>query len=136
MGYEAAVKSFIEHVMIALYPRTDELPGIEDTDVGEFLDRYREDSTFLMWLGLIAGTFVFIASPVLTIYWPLPSFLLPESKLDEHAHRVSFTRFYFVRQAVFLVKLAAGLCWASHPDVRARFAMAPYDPDPGTWRTS
>ena len=39
MGYEAAVKSFIEHVMIALYPRTDELPGIEDTDLRGFLER-------------------------------------------------------------------------------------------------
>lgn len=136
MGYEAPVKSLIEHVMIALYPRTEALPGIEDTDVRDFLDRYRQESTFLMWLGLVAGTFVFVLSPIVTLYLPLPSFLLTEKQLDEHAHRVTSSNLYFLRQAIFLVKLAAGLCWASHPDVRARFAMAPYDPDPGTWRTS
>ena len=135
MGYEARVKSLIEHVMVALYPRTEALPGIEDTDVGAFLDRYHEESTFLMWLGLVAGTFVFIVTPILTVYWPLPSFLLPERTLDEHAHRVTSSRLYFLRQAIFLVKLAAGLFRGAHPEGRARFAMAPYDPDPGTRRT-
>ncbi len=122
--------------MVALYPRTEALPGIEDTDLAGFLDRYHEESTFLMWLGLCAGACVFIASPLLTVYLPLPSFLLSPRLLDEHAHRVSASRWYLVRQAIFLVKLAAGLCWAAHPDVRARFAMAPYGADPGTWRAS
>lgn len=136
MGYEARVNSFIEHAMVALYPRTESLPGIEDTDLRGFLERYQAESTFLMWLGLIAGAFVFIATPILTVYWPLPSFLLPTRVLDEHAHRVTSSRFYLVRQAIFLIKLAAGLCWASHPTVRERFAMEPYPADPGTWRTS
>ncbi|MBX3269103.1 MAG: hypothetical protein KF729_02510 [Sandaracinaceae bacterium] len=130
------MKSFIEHAMIALYPRTDALPGIEDAGISEFLDRYREESTLLMWLGLIAGAFAFIASPILTVHWPLPSFLLPARVLDEHAHRVTSSQLYLLRQAIFLIKLAAGLCWGAHPAVRAHFAMAPYAPDPGTWRAS
>lgn len=107
---------------------------MEDTDVSGFLRRYRRDSTFLMWLGLVAGTWVFVWTPLLTVYLPVPSFLLPRSLLDRHAHRITSTSLYFVRQAIFLVKLAAGLCWGAHPDVRARFAMAPYPADPGTWR--
>lgn len=121
--------------MVALYPRTDELPGIEDTDVGAFLRRYRAEAPLLMWLGLIAGTCAFVLSPLLTIYLPLPSFLLSERQLDRHASRVTTSRLYLLRQAVFLLKLAAGLCWASHDSVRHRFAMAPYPPDPGTWQT-
>ncbi len=136
LGYEAAVNAFIEHAMTALYPRTAELPGIEDTDLMGFLERYRAESTSLMWLGLLAGTFVFIATPILTVYLPLPSFLLSTRLLDKHADRITSTRLYFVRQAIFLIKLAAGLCWGSHPDVRRAFAMEPYAPDPGTWRAS
>lgn len=120
--------------MCAMYPRTAELPGMEDADVKGFLRRYRRESTFLMWLGLVAGTWVFVWSPLLTVFLPLPSFLLPRTLLDRHAHRITTTRLYFVRQAVFLVKLAAGLCWGALPEVRARFAMAPYPADPGTWR--
>jgi len=135
LRYDPGVLSLIEHVMVALYPRTEELPGVADTEPRAFLERYREESPFLIWLGLVAGTFAFVLSPILTVYWPLPSFLLPRETLDRHAHRVTTTRVYLLRQAVFLVKMAAGMCWAQHPSVRERFAMAPYPADPGTWRS-
>jgi hypothetical protein len=128
------VNWFIQHAMKALYPRTEALPGIEDTDVSGFLVRYRRESSTLMWLGLVAGTFAFVWSPVVTLLLPLPSFVLPRKLLDRHAFRVTYSRIYLLRQAVFLVKLAAGLCWGMHPEVRRRFAMAPYPEDPGTWR--
>lgn len=107
---------------------------MEDTGVREFLRRYRRESPTLMWLGLLVGTWVFVWTPLLTVYLPLPSFLLPRSLLDRHAHRITTSRFYLVRQAVFLLKLAAGLCWGADPRVRARFAMEPYPADPGTWQ--
>lgn len=124
----------IRHAMCALYPRTAELPGMEDTDVRGFLARYKRESTFLMWLGLFAGSLVFAWSPILTVHLPLPSFLLPRALLDKHAMRITSTRFYLLRQSIFLVKLAAGLCWGAHPAVRAKLGMAPYPADPGTWR--
>ncbi|MEC7522092.1 MAG: hypothetical protein VYE22_19560 [Myxococcota bacterium] len=130
------VNWFIQHAMEAFYPRTETLPGIADTDVRGFLRRYRREATGLMWLGLVMGTLVFVWTPLLTVGWPLPSFLLPRKTLDRHAHRITSSRLYLVRQAVFLVKLAAGLCWGAHPKVRERFAMAPYAEDPGTWRTT
>lgn len=123
----------IQHAMCALYPRTEHLPGMEDTDVRGFLRRYREESTSLMWIGLLLGALVFAATPLLTVYLPLPSFVLPRSLLDRHAHAVTGTRVYLIRQAIFLVKLAAGLCWGSDPAVRAKMAMTPYPADPGTW---
>jgi hypothetical protein len=123
----------IQHAMCALYPRTDALPGMEDVDVRGFLRRYRRDSTTLMWLGLLLGTAVFVWTPILTVYLPVPSFLLPRSLLDKHAHGITGTRLYWLRQGVFLLKLAAGLCWGADPAVRARLAMAAYPEDPGTW---
>ena len=130
------VNWFIQHAMKALYPRAEGLPGIEDTGLPEFLRRYRRETTPLMWLGLLVGTFVFIGSPLLTVYLPVPSFVLSRALLDRHAHRIACSRFYYVRQALLLVKLAAGLCWGAHPSVREKFAMAPYPADPDTWRTS
>lgn len=120
--------------MCALYPPTGDLPGVADTDVRGFLRRYRREATPLMWLGVVLGTLVFVVSPLLTVFVPLPSFLLPRTLLDRHACRVATSRIYLVRQAILLVKLAAGLCWGAHPDVRAKFGMAPYPADPGTWR--
>lgn len=120
--------------MRALYPRTEALPGIEDCDLSGFLARYRRESSTLMWLGLSLGTLVFVWSPVVTVYVPLPSFLLPKALLDRHAFRAAYSRFYLLRQALLLVKLAAGMCWGQDPEVRRRFALAPYPEDPGTWR--
>lgn len=126
----------IRHAMRALYPRTDELPGIEDTGDVAFLAQYRRETSFLMWLGLVAGTALFVMSPLVTIFVPLPSFLLPKKLLDRHASRVASSGIYLLRQSVFLLKLTAGLCWGSHPDVRAKLAMQPYEPDPEEWRTT
>lgn len=123
----------ISHAMCALYPPIDGLPGMIDTDVRGFLRRYRRESTALMWLGLLLGTWVFVWTPILTVFLPLPSFLLPRGLLDRHADRITSTRFYLLRQAIFLVKLAAGLCYGADPAVRAKLALAPYPSDPGTW---
>ncbi|MGE0787396.1 MAG: hypothetical protein AB7S26_17115 [Sandaracinaceae bacterium] len=126
---------FIRHAMRALYPRTEALPGVEDTDDVAFVRRFREDSTTLMWAGLLLATFVFVSTPLLTVFLPVPSFLLPRRLLDRHASRITTIPIYLIRQAVFLLKLQAGLCWGQHAKVRAKMAMAPYPADPDTWRT-
>lgn len=126
----------IRHAMRALYPRTDALPGLEDTDDVAFLKRYRRETSPLLWAGLVLAAWVFVTTPLLTVYVPLPSFLLPKKLLDRHAFEVTYSGLYLLRQAVFLLKLTAGLCWGSHPEVRAKMAMEPYADDPGAWRTS
>jgi hypothetical protein len=120
--------------MKALYPRTGDLPGVADTGIEEFLRRYRRETSRLIWTGLVFGTFVFTFFPLLTIGVPLPSFLLPRRTLDRYAHAVATHPLYLVRQAIFLVTMAAGLCWGAHPDVRARLALPAYPPDPGGYR--
>lgn len=122
--------------MCALYPRTDGLPGLEDTGIDEFLARFRRETTLTMWMGVLLGAFVFHMTPLFTVFVPLPAFLLPAGLRDKHAHRLATTSIYIVRQAVMLLKLPAGLCWGRDPKVRAKFSMAPYASDPDTWRTS
>ncbi|MDQ3037783.1 MAG: hypothetical protein M3Y87_35645 [Myxococcota bacterium] len=119
-----------------LYPRTGELPGAEDCDLDAFLVRFRRESPALMWLGVVMGAVIFHLTPLMTVFVPLPAFLLPRSLRDRHAYRITSGGLYLTRQSVFLLKLAAGLCWGAHPSVRERFALAAQPSDPGTWRAS
>jgi hypothetical protein len=127
---------FVRSALVALYPRTPELPGIADTDVDGFLRTFRSEATFLVWIGVLAGAFLFHATPLFTVFVPLPAFALPAGLRDKHADRLSQSSLYLVRQAVFLLKLPGGLCWGAHPSVRAKFALPALAPDPGTWRSS
>jgi hypothetical protein len=126
----------IKFAMRTMMPRSSELPGIEDCELDAFLRRLRKDSDLLFWLGLVLGAVTFAFTPILTVYWPLPAFLLPKNVLERHAQKIVSTRIYLLRNAVFLVRLSAGMCWGADPKVREKFALAPYPQDPGTFRTS
>lgn len=126
----------VRAAIVMLYPRTDDWPGAEDCDLDAFLERFRRDTTWLMWIGVVLGSLVFHLSPILTVHVPLPAFWLSKQTGDRHAELVTTTGAYLIRQAVFLVKLPGGMAWASHPSVRARFALPALAPDPGTWRQS
>jgi hypothetical protein len=121
--------------MCSLFPRTRTLPGVSDTNVAEFLARFRKESTLAIWAGICLGTLLFIFSPLFTVGIPLPAFLLPAAKLDRHARKLAASRFYLVRQLIFLVKMIAGFCWGADPVVRRAFNLPALPPDPGTLRT-
>ncbi len=122
--------------MRMMMPRTGALPGVADTDMVSFLRTLRKESPMLVRVGLVLGSWLLVFAPILTVYWPVPAFLLPQKVREKHVQRASVHRFYLFRQAVMLVKMMAGLCWGRHPDIRARFEMEPLDADPGTWRDS
>ena len=125
----------VRAAIVLLYPRTDALPGAEDCNLDAFLARFRRETTPLMWLGVVAGAILFHVSPVFTVHVPVPAILLPARLADRHAARIADCRFYLVRQALSLVKVAAGLAWGADPRVRGLLALPPLPPDPGTWRT-
>lgn len=126
--------ALIRYAMCGLMPRAAGLPGLVDMDVTGFLRRLRRESHPLYWLGLVAGATVFLLSPLLTVGVPLPAFALPRRLRELHARRVGELRPYHLRQAIILLRLSAGMCWGQDPEVRARFALAPYPPDPGSFR--
>lgn len=131
------MKFLVRTAMSALYPTTAEGgPGIGETDLDAFIDRYRREAPFSLYAGLVAGSAVFHATPLLTIGKPLPAFLLPPEALDRHADAIASHPAYLVRQAILVVKLAAGLCWGADPAVRTRMNLRPYDADPQTFRTT
>jgi hypothetical protein len=124
----------IRSALCALYPRTDELPGLSDCHVSDFLTKMRGEAPFMMWSGLLLGTLVFHATPLLTVFIPLPAFLLPRGLRDTHAYRLTTTRLYLVRQTTLILKLVAGLCWGADPRVRANLGLPELEPDPDEWR--
>jgi hypothetical protein len=124
----------VRQAMCAMLPGGGGLPGLAPERAAAFVAQLRRESSFLFWLGIVGGAFVFTVTPLMTVFVPLPSFLLPARLLDRHAQGIATTRVYVFRQAVFLLKTAAGMAWGMDPEIRARFALAPYEGDPGTWR--
>ena len=126
----------LRSAIVMLYPRIPGLPGIEDCALDEHLALFKRETPLLIWVGTIGGAMLFHLTPFMTVCVPLPAFLLPGTLKDRHAARITTTDFYLLRQAIFLVKLCAGLCWGADPEVRKRLALPPLGKDPGTWRTT
>lgn len=124
----------IASAMAVLMPRAHGLPSVTETGLHGFLAQLRREAAPLYWLGLWLGAWVFHLTPPFTVGVPLPAFALPASLRTRHAERVVATRVYVLRQAVFLLRLNAGMCWGADPAVRARFELAPYPEDPGSYR--
>jgi hypothetical protein len=122
--------------MSDLMPSTEDLPGVDHTDLTEFLRALRRESTRIYWLGVVLGSIIYTLTPVLTVGWPVPAFILPARLRDRHAERIVGSNLYLVRQSVFLLRLSAGMCWGMHPLVRERLALPPYPGDPGTVRSA
>ena len=118
------------------YPRSGELPGADDGELDAFLLQFRRETSSMLWFGVVMGALVFHLTPVLTVHLPVPAFLLSPALADRHAERIAGSNWYLVRQAIFLLKLPGGMAWASNPEVRKQFALAPQPRDPGSWRRS
>lgn len=130
------MKFLVKHAMQALYPTTEHGPGIDQTHLDDFLERYRDESPTAMYAGLVAASVAFELTPPLTIRKLRPAWLLDPDDLDAHANALAGHDLYAIRQLMLLVKLAAGLCWGADPEVRARMNLRPYPADPGTWQTT
>jgi hypothetical protein len=126
----------IAFAMRAMMPRSANLPGIEDTDLKPFLQRLKREAEPLFWWALVSGALLHALTPVLTIGRPVPAFLLSRPSLYRHTERLLAHRVYLLRQALYVVRLVAGMCWGADPHVRARFALPPLAADPGTFRSS
>jgi hypothetical protein len=126
----------IKFAMCAMMPRTPGLPGIADTDIDGFLRRLHNDARSIYWTGLVLGAVLFALTPLITLGIPVPAFFLPRGLLERHADRVLSHPVYVIRQAAYLVRMSAGMCWGADSAVRARLQLAPYPPDPGTFRST
>jgi hypothetical protein len=128
------VNWFTRFAIEAIFPSTEALPGVAETDLGPFLKDVRANAPPLMRIGLTAATFVFMISPILTVYLPVPAFVLRGRLLERHASRLLNHRSYVLRQIVYLLKMVGGLCWGEHAEARRRLGRPALPPDPRTWQ--
>ena len=117
-------------------PSGGQLKGIGETDLDGFLDRWNREAPPAFRLGLLAGSALVMAAPVVTVGIPLPANALSQRQRDEHIYKLSMHRIYMVRQVAFIVKMVAGLAWGQDPDVRNDCGVVATGDDPGTWRGS
>jgi hypothetical protein len=125
----------IKQAMLPFMPRSAALPGLADTELDAFLRRMHRESDSLFWAGIVAGALAFALTPLITLGLPLPAFALPQRWRARHAARLLSHPIYALRQAMILLRYAAGMCWGADPHVRASFALKPYPSDPGTFRS-
>jgi hypothetical protein len=129
------VNELVRFALVAFFPRVDDLPGLAELGVEQKIEALRRESTWLFWLGMVGAAIFFQASPILTIYRPLPAALLSPEALDAHAHKLASHPIYLIRQITVLLKLVGGCFWGQSPEIRAFLTLPAYGPDPGTWRT-
>ena len=125
---------FTRFAIEAIFPPTDVLPGVAQTDLKGFLRDLHQDAPLMMRVGIWLATFVYMATPLFTVYLPVPAFMLRGRLLTRHTAKILRSRSYIVRQMVYLLKMVGGLCWGEHPEVRKRFGRPPLPPDPQTWQ--
>lgn len=117
-------------------PAAGGLPGIEETNLQAYVVRVRAEVEWSTLAALFGGALLVVLGPLFTVYRPLPSNLLSPTLRSLHADRICTLRIYVLRQAVFLLKMYACFCWGQDDEVRKRFGLNPYPPDPGTFRQS
>lgn len=129
------VNDLVRFAMVAFFPRVDDLPGLAELDVDAKIVELRRETTWLLWVGVVAAAVVFQLAPILTVRRPWPAVLLTPEELDLHAHRLSSHPSYLLRQIIVLLKLTGGILWGQSPEVRALLELPAYPADPGTRRT-
>lgn len=123
----------VRHALAAVFPSTDRLPGLDRLDYAHALDEVMRGPG-LIRLGLLASTLLFVCAPIWTVFWPLPSLLLPAEVLERHANNLANSRIYLMRQSMLMLKTIGGLIWGGHPEVRAALGLPDNGPDPGSFR--
>ena len=124
----------IKFAVAAMMPRHENLLGVRDTGLDGYVRQFMSETNAITRLGVWASSIVFMLTPLITVGLPVPALFLTRKALDRHASRLASHPFYLLRQSMFIVKMVAGFCWGSNPEVRAHFNMLPYTGDPGTWK--
>jgi hypothetical protein len=119
----------------AVIPGSDRAPGLAASGRGPIVvAELRREAPFEMVLVLNLAVWLWLLTPIFTVFIPLPAILLPKRLKYLHTDRITSTSFYLVRQVSLVLKQVAGIAWGQDPEVRAAYQMAPYPEDPGSWK--
>lgn len=126
------VEHVIAWVLAVVLPSAHGLPGLDTLDARPSLRHILSRAPLAFRLGVYGATLVFLCTPVLTLGWPLPAFLLSGRQRDAHADRLAGHRLYLLRQSMLMLKTVAGLVWGGRDEVRSALGLPPQPADPGT----
>ena len=126
----------IRSAMRTMYPATGPFKCVTDTGLDDLLDRYFKEAPHMLTWGLRSAVLAYHLLPIMTVFVPLPAFLLPKTWQSKHADRLARHPIYLLRSLAIPIKMVAGLAWATDPDHRRALGMPPMGADPGTWRTT
>lgn len=115
------------------FPATAGFPAV---DPAPFVAQMWREAPGLLRLAMAGSALAFHLTPLLTVFVPLPAFLLPAGLRDRHAHALATHSLYLLRQSMLMVKTVGGLSWGADAAVRKRLGMKPYPADPGSHRTT
>ncbi|NCG21854.1 MAG: hypothetical protein GWP91_22785 [Rhodobacterales bacterium] len=130
----AVIRSLVHFSVTPFFPAEGELPGGEELGLRAFIPQMLEDSSWLLWIGIVASSAAYVACPLFTIYCPVPAFFLSGDRLNAHTEAMADHNNYTIRQAAFLLKMVGGLHWARTDAIRNKWHLQPYEADPDGWR--
>ena len=119
----------------AVLPGKQGCPGLAASSTGPaVVAELRREAPFEMRLVLYLAVWLWLLTPIFTVFIPLPAVLLPSKFKHRHTDVITTTSFYLVRQVALVLKQVAGIAWGQAPEVRKAYGLAPYGADPGTWK--
>ena len=125
---------FSKQALVAMMPSSPTLKGVADTGLDDFLRRFLSEAPALLRVGLYASALLYHITPLITVFVPLPAFLLPEKLRERHTRKLCAHPVYPVRMSTFTLKMVAGLCWGNDPEIRKRLNVRLNGGDPGTFQ--
>ncbi len=117
-------------VLEAVFPGTDQVPGLSREGVLPFLTMFQAQSPWAMRLALGASTLAFVLATPLTVGSLRPALLLRPEALARHTAACASHRVYYLRQALLMLKTTGGFCWGADLAVRSSLSVEGYERDP------
>lgn len=108
---------------------------ISENEIKEFLNKLQKEATFTLRAVTNLCLLAWVCTPILTIFIPLPAFLLSQKMCEKHTYRLTVSKIYVLRQSMLLLKQIVGLLWGAHNKVRNSLNIKVYDPDPDRFKT-
>ena len=78
------IAALVRPALAAFFPPLGDLPGAEN-GIRAYTDRFLEETSWMMWLGIVGSALLYQVCPLLTLYLPVPAVLLGDARRGQHA---------------------------------------------------
>ena len=121
-------------VLYNIIGENDKLPHIAETEIKEFLEKFQKEAVFTLRMVVFLCLLAWIFTPLLTIFVPLPTFLLSKKMCEKHTRKLTTNKIYILRQTMMLLKQFVGLIWGANNKIRNSINLKPYESNPDRFK--